>query len=359
MRNTFFLVMATLSSSAVAQLTVSVPDARETSANIMAAPASRLAKGPSWRNLSAIVDANKYDINGFPTANEFGGNATGTVQALVGSISVPSVSSATNHGAGVSGYAQTASRTTGAVGVFGFGSTSARNGQAWGGNFMAQNCPVAAHCETGSGVSPSNLYGAEINVNLYKSGSAVPNAATRGLYIVGGSETESSHPIFNALEVESPGAFQMPKLLWKNAIIVADGAARNALVVGATGIGNGVGSQPVIFTARDRKGAVLQSALQSDAAGNFLITSPRSALAVLQSGGCAVKAAGPLNEIQATCPVQLASYTVATLPACTSTLKGGLAYVTDARSPAYNSALKGGGSISVPAFCDGANWTAH
>jgi hypothetical protein len=358
--NKLLLVLAALSTSvAVAQSTLLVRGPRQASADVASAPPSQLTKGPTWRGLSTIVDANKYDVNGFPTSNEFGGNATGTIQAFVGSISVPSVSTATNHGAGVSGYAQTASPITGAVGVFGFGSTSARNGQAWGGNFMAQNCPVAAHCATGTGTTPSNVYGAEIDVNLYKSYGAMPNTATRGLYIVGGSETVSSNPIFNALEIDSPGVFQRPKLLWRNAITVSDGAASNALVVGTTRSGNGVGSQPIILTARDHSGAVLQSSLQSDPAGNFIITAPRSTLAVLQSGACAVKAAGPLNEIQATCPVQLARYTVATLPACSENLKGGLAYVSDARSPAYNGTLRGGGSVMVPAFCNGSNWTAH
>lgn len=353
--NKFLLIIAVLSTSvAIAQSTSLVRSPQQVSANV-----TSVAQGPAWRGLSTVFDAHKYDINGFPTANEFGGNATGTIQTFVGSINVDSSSTATNHGAGVSGYAQTASPVTGAVGIFGFGSTSARNGQAWGGNFLAQNCPVAAYCKTGSGVSPANLYGAEINVNLYRSGGAVPNAATRGLYIVGGSETVSANPIFNALEIESPGVFQKPKLKWRNAITISDGAASVALVVGAAGSGNGVGSQPIIFSARSNRGAILQSSMQSDPAGNFLITSPGSALAVLQSGNCAVKAAGPLSEIQATCPVKLASYTVASLPPCNANSKGGLAYVRDARSPTYNGALTGGGSISVPAFCDGARWTSH
>jgi hypothetical protein len=356
----FLLALAVLFSCvAVAQSTSLVVGSQSVSSNQSPALSPPSTKRPSWRGLSTIFDGNRYDLNGFPPSNEFGGDATGTIQALVGTISVPSSSTATNHRAGLAGYAETASPTTGAVGVFGFGSTSVRNGQAWGGNFLAQNCPVAAHCVTDTGVSPSNIYGAEIDINLFKSGGASPNAATRGLYIVGGSETVTSNPIFNALEIDSPGVFQRPKLAWRNAITINDGAANNALVVGATGSGNGVGSQPVVFTARTRRGAVLQTSLQSDPAGNFLITAPPSTLAALQSGGCAIKAAGPLMEIQATCPVQLPSYTVANLPSCNAGLKGSLAFVTDARSPTYNGLLTGGGSVTLPAFCNGVHWTAH
>lgn len=55
----------------------------------------------------------------------------------------------------------------------------------------------------------------------------------------------------------------------------------------------------------------------------------------------------------------LASYTVATLPACTTQIKNGMASVTDATAPTYNGTLTGGGTVDVPVFCNGTNWTAH
>jgi hypothetical protein len=54
-----------------------------------------------------------------------------------------------------------------------------------------------------------------------------------------------------------------------------------------------------------------------------------------------------------------AGNTVATLPACTTSLKGAWDYVTDALSPTYNGALVGSGIVTVPVFCNGTAWTAH
>lgn len=57
--------------------------------------------------------------------------------------------------------------------------------------------------------------------------------------------------------------------------------------------------------------------------------------------------------------LELQGYTVATLPTCSAVNRGSLAYVTDAASPKYNGRLTGGGSAVIPAFCNGAAWTAH
>lgn len=56
---------------------------------------------------------------------------------------------------------------------------------------------------------------------------------------------------------------------------------------------------------------------------------------------------------------KLAGYTVATLPNCSSTRPGIMAYVTDATAPTYNGALVGGGAVTVPVFCNGTTWTSH
>ena len=57
--------------------------------------------------------------------------------------------------------------------------------------------------------------------------------------------------------------------------------------------------------------------------------------------------------------LQLQNYTVATLPTCSATYKGGLAYVTDALAPTYNGTLTGGGAVVIPVFCNGTSWTSH
>jgi hypothetical protein len=57
--------------------------------------------------------------------------------------------------------------------------------------------------------------------------------------------------------------------------------------------------------------------------------------------------------------ITLSAVSVASLPACNSKLKNTMMAVTDAATPVYNGPLRGGGNISIPAFCNGATWTAH
>jgi hypothetical protein len=57
--------------------------------------------------------------------------------------------------------------------------------------------------------------------------------------------------------------------------------------------------------------------------------------------------------------LRLAEYTVGSLPTCNAAFKNALVAVTDASAPAYNAPLMGGGHTDIPAFCDGAVWTAH
>lgn len=53
-------------------------------------------------------------------------------------------------------------------------------------------------------------------------------------------------------------------------------------------------------------------------------------------------------------------YTVATLPTCNAASKGNIVTVLDAASsPVYNATATGGGSIALPVFCNGTNWTNH
>jgi hypothetical protein len=50
---------------------------------------------------------------------------------------------------------------------------------------------------------------------------------------------------------------------------------------------------------------------------------------------------------------------VSALPACNSPEKGVMLQVNDASAPTYNATVSGGGGVSIPVYCNGANWTAH
>lgn len=56
---------------------------------------------------------------------------------------------------------------------------------------------------------------------------------------------------------------------------------------------------------------------------------------------------------------QLETFTVATLPTCSFSLKGDMATVTDATSPTYLGTLTGGGTTVAGALCNGSAWVAH
>lgn len=53
------------------------------------------------------------------------------------------------------------------------------------------------------------------------------------------------------------------------------------------------------------------------------------------------------------------TYTVATLPTCSSSTKGNLYVVSDASSPTYGATLTGGSTTEALALCDGSNWKSH
>lgn len=64
--------------------------------------------------------------------------------------------------------------------------------------------------------------------------------------------------------------------------------------------------------------------------------------------------------VQSNAPLAIPSYTVSTLPTCSSSVnKYALAVVTDALTPTYNGTLVGSSSTIVPVFCNGTAWTSH
>lgn len=65
------------------------------------------------------------------------------------------------------------------------------------------------------------------------------------------------------------------------------------------------------------------------------------------------------SAVIASLPVQVPTYTVSTLPTCSGSLSGSVAYVTDATAPAYNSTLVGGGTVKTLAMCNASVWAAH
>lgn len=79
--------------------------------------------------------------------------------------------------------------------------------------------------------------------------------------------------------------------------------------------------------------------------------SPNASLGLSASGG---------GIVQMQSVMQLAAYTVATLPACDAARIGGMAYVTDSAAVNYRNAVNnGGGNLKAPVFCAGSAWEYH
>ena len=92
--------------------------------------------------------------------------------------------------------------------------------------------------------------------------------------------------------------------------------------------------------------------------------SSSSAAPTLTVGGSASNiavtiASKGLSPVALQSPAQLAAFTVATLPSCSSTISNSIVAVTDANGPTYNGTLTGGGSVHVLALCNGTSWASH
>jgi hypothetical protein len=76
-------------------------------------------------------------------------------------------------------------------------------------------------------------------------------------------------------------------------------------------------------------------------AGSIKLQSPTSVAGTLSATGVVTLSQG---------------FTVASLPAASTALKGARAFVTDANNPTWNSPVTGGSSNTVPVFCNGNAW---
>lgn len=71
------------------------------------------------------------------------------------------------------------------------------------------------------------------------------------------------------------------------------------------------------------------------------------------SNGTTLTVNDSTQSIDATKPIKLKGYTVATLP---TGAVGQTAYVTDALTPAFGATAVGGGAVTIPVFFDGTTW---
>ena len=248
--------------------------------------------GPSWASYANQYNGLRVAVNGFPVTSQFGSNSSGITEAITGAVDVSAASTAGNHCSGVAGYARTNSNGQGSVGIFGAGmmaggGTVGTGASTWSANTVVTNAPVP-NPATNTGVNYAVLYGMEMDFNLMKTGGAAPNAAMRGIYMTGASETApagGSSATLNAVDIESYGVFQSPKLAWNNGFYTNDGACVNGISLGAATVGNGYGSQPIVLRGTTAGAAAISSSIQMDASGNLAIKSNSGSSVQLANGG--------------------------------------------------------------------------
>lgn len=267
--------------------------------------------GPAWRSYAGNWQGVSVNIGSYPAASLFGSGTVPIAEALVGMLNIPSTSTAYNHGAGVSGYARSASTTQAGVGVFGWGMMAADNVQAWGANFGVTNCETP-NCIGSGGHSGDTLYGLEVDVNIapLAAGHGVPTGGARGLYIVGGSTIRPAGGL-NGIELDGAGMGMTPHLHWSNAVRSDDGSSDVFASIGALDERTKVasGSQPIVFNARNSAGAVSQSTVTEDQFGNLVLL-PANALVVqgptTVNGTLVVALHTPISSTEACTPGQTA-----------------------------------------------------
>lgn len=234
--------------------------------------------GPTWASFSTIYTGISSNVNSFPITSRAAANTLGSAEALVGLIEVPAsvVNANAVHSSGVSGYARSANPTQGAVALFGIGMVAADSCQAWGCNVGVTNNPAPGNASgsnlTNTGYHNANLYGIEIDVLVSKrSTGASPGGNLRGLYIIGSSRSLTTGVNY-AIDIDSPGVFESPKLKWDSAFHTNAGATDTGIDLAQTGTGDGVPSQRIFLRCKDVVSAEHSCIFQTDTDGNLVIT---------------------------------------------------------------------------------------
>lgn len=272
------------------------------------------------------------------------------------------------------------------VSLFGAGVCAVNASVCWGmDTLISDNLGLAVSSGTGKG-----LYNeADLNVTS-------PNTVGAGLRLGG---TWLSQPAgINGFSVSTPWGSSgtgpsAPFAKWANAVIVESGAATVGLNIGAADYTPtaSTGSMPVYLEYYDASsnpqnisltatpnvlvlGGTEASSFQVLNGGIYLSTGNGiqvndNVLLSADSGANAYLASASsftnVNVGNGTATIThngatvLKSFTVGSLPSCTSSLSNALVTVSDAASPTYNGALTGGGTAHVLALCNGTSWTSH
>lgn len=239
--------------------------------------------GPNWPTFSSEWADFSRNVNSYPSTSFFANNGMAIPYAIRGAINIPANAQGLSHGAGVAGYAITASSNNFSVGLFGMALANATNfAGVTGVNTVTSNC-VAQICANGGGFqSSANVAGAEFDLNLMKVGTAAYNGNGYGLEIAGGVEAQPAGNL-DAIHIFPAGGFS--GATWKKGFSTEDGAADVGVSVGAKASGNNVPSQPIEMRARTSGGLNVIVGLFADSSGGLNLFPAPGAQITLMDGG--------------------------------------------------------------------------
>jgi hypothetical protein len=276
---TLSLPTNSITSSELAQVAANTVECNPTSstANRQACTGFQLADpGPNWATLATIYDSSRTSVNNFPITSEFGSNTIGNVQALVGAVASPAGSTVAGNAAGVAGYATGANTVTAPVGVYGQGTFSSGGIQAWGGNFLASNCPTQG-CGATQG-NTGNVYGAEVDVNINTNSSGgIPGGNAIGLYV--NDVLDANMAAMDAIRIDHAGTYP-----WTYGIITNTGCCAVGMQLNPVATGNTQPSQAIQLNATNSSGTTETGSLVVDNQGNLQITPGSGSILSLNSG---------------------------------------------------------------------------
>jgi hypothetical protein len=189
----------------------------------------------------------------------------GTPSAINGSINIPASSAVANHASGVTGYAKTASPTTGAVAIYGEVVAEAASTAIFG--FNSRSLDNGFAC---------SVWGSEVDINISNAASTV-----RGIDLTGGSAVKPA--ISEGFRLGPINAFT--NIAWDRAFVSADNGADTALSIGAQQVTNS-GMQSIEGFFRDGSDVRTQLlSITGDSSGNLTLGNEvGTALFVLKSG---------------------------------------------------------------------------
>lgn len=205
--------------------------------------------------------------------SQFGENAVGIQQAIVGTVNVATGDTAGNAAFALSGYGLSNSTTTGAVGVGGFAMCGITGcNEIDGANQVVAN---AATLQGGTGFDYTLMIGNQVNINLrQKTGSVNPSGPLYGYYVVGGGNATNNTG--NAYAADQLSIITAAK--WTNAFSSFNGAAVTAMNIGTVSGTAGSpptnsASQPIVFNSYSSS-ANNQATISTGNSGNLIFASP-------------------------------------------------------------------------------------